>query len=49
MSRYLIYRPNSRDFLCVVAARDKRHALSVARQMFVIPRGTTAVLERSAA
>ena len=45
-SRFLIYRPGRRNYLCVVAARDSKAALKTARKMFVCPRGTVAILER---
>jgi hypothetical protein len=35
----LVYRANeAKTYLCVCAARDKRHALKIARQMFRLPR-----------
>lgn len=47
MKRYLIFRSaKSRSFLCVCAARDGRHALSIARQMFQLDRTARAVAER---
>ena len=45
-SRWLIYRPNRRNYLCVVAARDSKAALKTARRMFICPRGTVAIPER---
>ena len=41
--RYRIYRSReSREYLCVCAARDKRHALAIARQNFHLGRGAYA-------
>jgi hypothetical protein len=37
--RHLVYRgPEAKTYLCVCSARDKRHALKIARQMFRLPR-----------
>lgn len=42
--RHLVYRDaNSRHYLCVCAARDRRHALRIARQMFHLPRTAHAI------
>ena len=39
MTRFLIYRSAAaRQFLCVCAALDKRHALKIARRMFRLDR-----------
>lgn len=47
MTRYLIFRTaKSRSHLCVCAARDGRHALQIARQMFQLDRTARAVPER---
>lgn len=46
MSRYLIYRSAAaRQFLRVCAARDKRHALKIARRMFRLDRTAYAMKE----
>lgn len=52
--RFLIFKGRERrTWLCVVAARDKRHALSIARRIFYLSRSAFALeetwLERSAA
>jgi hypothetical protein len=45
LTRYRIYRSReSREYLCVCAARDKRHALQIARQNFQLGRGAQAAL-----
>ena len=37
--RFKVFRSaTSRDFLCICAARDKRHALKIARRMFRLER-----------
>ena len=44
--RFLVSRSaKSRQHLCVCAARDRRHALSIARQMFPLERTAFAVPE----
>jgi len=44
--RYKVFRSaQSKDFLCICAARDKRHALKIARRMFRLERTAMAVLE----
>jgi 1,2-phenylacetyl-CoA epoxidase PaaB subunit len=44
--RYLVYRSNqSRQFMCVCAARDEEHALEIARKNFHIDRTAWAVRE----
>lgn len=46
MTRFLIYRSSAaRQFLCVCAARDKRHALAIARRMFRLDRTAYAMKE----
>ena len=46
LRRYLVYRSRkSRGYLCVCAARDRRHALRIARQMFTLERTAFAVPE----
>ena len=41
--RHLVYRRReARTYLCVCAARDKRHALRIARQMFRLDRNAYA-------
>jgi hypothetical protein len=46
LRRYLVYRTGkSTNHLCVAAARDAKHALQIARQMFILPRDAHAVLE----
>lgn len=38
-TRYLIYSSRkARSYLCICAARDGRHALSIARRMFTLDR-----------
>ena len=42
-SRFLVYRSAAaRDFLCVCAARDKRHAVAIARRLFRLERSAYA-------
>lgn len=37
--RYLVYKSAaSKDYLCVCAARDRKHALAIARQSFDLTR-----------
>ena len=46
LRRYLVYRSaKARNHLCVCAARDRRHALRIARQMFTLERSAYAVPE----
>lgn len=46
MTRFLIYRSAAaRQLLCVCAARDKRHALKIARRMFRLERTAYAMKE----
>jgi hypothetical protein len=47
LTRFLIY-PNdkTKQFMCVCAARDKRHALKIARQLFRLDRTAFAIPER---
>lgn len=46
LRRFYVYRSgDSRSFLCVCAARDRRHALRIARQMFRLTRTAFAVEE----
>ena len=46
LRRFLIYRTaKSRQHLCVCAAREGRHALRIARQMFLLERTAFAVPE----
>lgn len=46
MIRFLVYRSaRARNWLCVCAARDKRHALKIARRMFRLDRTAFAVQE----
>lgn len=46
MSRFLIYRSAaSKVHLCVCAARDKRHAVAIARRLFRLERTAYAVPE----
>lgn len=45
-SRFLIYRSNvARQYLCVCAARDKTHALVIARRLFRLERTAYAMRE----
>ena len=47
LHRFLVFKhAKSRDFLCICAARDKRHALKIARQLFTLDRTAFAVMER---
>jgi hypothetical protein len=50
MKRYLIFRSaSSPQFLCVCSARDKNHALKIARNMFIsLDRRAIAVAEKAA-
>lgn len=42
--RYNVYRSGkSRNFLCICAARDRRHAVKIARQIFRLDRTAFAV------
>jgi hypothetical protein len=46
LTRFLVFRSHeSRDFLCVAAARDRKHALRIARQIFRLSRTARAVPE----
>lgn len=46
LHRFLIYRSaKAKHFLCVCAARDKRHALKIARQNFKLDRTAYAIPE----
>lgn len=46
LRRYLVYRSaKARNHLCVCAARDRRHALRIARQMFRLERAAFAIPE----
>jgi hypothetical protein len=46
MTRFLVYSGRTkRTYLCVVAARDKVHALKVARQMFNLTKKAFAMEE----
>lgn len=39
LRRYQVFRSReAREFLCIAAARDARHALRIARQLFVLTR-----------
>lgn len=39
LRRYLVYRSrDAKQFLCICAARDRRHALKIARRMFRLDR-----------
>ena len=43
-SRFRVWRSSkARSFLCIAAARDERHALQVARQLFRLERSAFAV------
>lgn len=47
MDRYLVFRSaSSANHLCVCAARDKRHAVKIARRLFRLDRTAYAVQER---
>jgi hypothetical protein len=44
--RYMVFTaPSRREPLCICAARDKKHALKIARQLFALPRTAYAVEE----
>ena len=44
--RFLIFKGRTRPtWLCVVAARDKRHALTIARRIFFLERTAFALEE----
>lgn len=46
--RYLVFRSRqARTHLCVVAARDQRHALQIARRIWTLPRTAFALMEGS--
>lgn len=46
MKRFLVFSSKSRTtHLCVCMARDRRHALSVARQLFRLKRDAYAIPE----
>jgi len=46
LSRYLVFPDDkSRQYLCVCAARDKAHALKIARQNFKLTRTAQAIRE----
>ena len=48
MTRYMVFRSaSSSHHLCVCAARDRGHALRIARRMFRIERTGYAVPERA--
>lgn len=39
LRRYQVFRSrDAREFLCIAAARDSRHALHIARQLFQLTR-----------
>jgi len=47
LRRFYVFRSSTaRDYLCVCAARDKRHALKIARQNFKLDRTAYAMLEQ---
>lgn len=49
LRRFLVYRTAaSRGFLCVCAARDRRHAVKIARQQFRLGRTAYAIEEVAA-
>jgi 1,2-phenylacetyl-CoA epoxidase PaaB subunit len=46
LRRYRVFRTSkSPNHLCICAARDAKHALKIARQMFTLPRDAHAVPE----
>jgi hypothetical protein len=46
--RFYVYRSDkSRNYLCVCAARDKRHALQIARRMFQLSKTAWAMPEKT--
>lgn len=47
MKRYAIHKPNKRDAFCYVTARNQGRALTFARKLFTLPRGTVAVLDKN--
>jgi hypothetical protein len=49
MKRFLVFSSRTRStHLCVCMARDRRHALAVARQLFTLKRDAYAVQEATA-
>ena len=47
LRRFLIFSDEqSRQYMCVCAARDSSHALKIARQNFTLTRTARAILER---
>ena len=47
LTRFLIYPDDkTAQYMCVCAARDKRHALKIARQLFRLDRTAFAIPER---
>lgn len=47
LTRFRVYRErDSRQFLCIAAARDAKHAIKIARQMFRLTRTAWATPER---
>jgi len=46
LARYLVFNDDkSRQYLCVCAARDRAHALKIARQNFKLTRTAHAIRE----
>lgn len=46
MSRFKIFRSSKSDnFLCICMARDKKHAIKIARRMFRLDRTAFAIPE----
>lgn len=46
LTRFKVYRSaTARDFLCICAARNRRHALTIARRLFRLERSAMAVPE----
>ena len=46
MTRFLVYRSKTaKHFLCICAARDRKHALKIARRMFTLDRTAFAIPE----
>jgi len=46
LTRFLVYRSaKSRNYLCVCAARDTKHALKIARSIWNLKRDAFAVAE----
>lgn len=47
MKRYAIHKPNKREPFCYVTSRNADRALTYARKLFKLPRGTVAVRDKN--